>query len=101
MSADAMNDQSPLAKPARPSAQDLFTPEQRRRNLVLGGLLGLLVLVMIASEMLMFKAYGFPKDPDEVERLQHRSPASDAFAPRTEPPPPPTAAPTTQTQGSR
>jgi hypothetical protein len=89
-------DQSPGAKPARPPAQG-FTPEQRRRNLVLGSLLGILVLVMIVSEMLMFKANGFPKDPDEMERLQHRT-VTDAPAP---PPAPAPAAPQSPTQGSR
>ena len=70
----------------------LFTPEQRRRNVILGSLLGVLVILMIVSEILMFKANGFPKDPDEWDRLQHRTANPDAAAPppsqnQTSPPP--------------
>ncbi len=68
--------------PADSDREPLFTPEQRRRNLILGSLLGLLVIVMIASEMLMFRTNGFPKDPDEWDRLQHRSMNADGAAPK-------------------
>jgi hypothetical protein len=60
----------------------LFTPEQRRRNIILGSLLGLLVIVMIVSEIAMFQANGFPKDPDEWDRLQHRSTNADGSVPQ-------------------
>ena len=63
--------------PTGTDREPLFTPEQRKRNIVLGSLLGLLVIVMIASEMLMFKTNGFPKDPDEWDRLQHRTMNAD------------------------
>ena len=48
----------------------LFTPEQRRRNLVLGSLLGLLSLVLMVTFMIIFIRNGLPKDPVEWKRLQ-------------------------------
>ncbi len=55
-----------------------ITPEQRRRNLVLGLLLGAFSLVLTVTFMIIFKRNGFPKDPAEWDRMQVKQAASDA-----------------------
>lgn len=50
------------------------TPEQRRRNIVLGLILGGIVLGMIVAFILTFRRHGLPKDPEVWKRLtQERS----------------------------
>ncbi len=62
-------------------AASALTPEQRRRNLVLGSLLGLLTLVLIGTFMIIFSRNGLPKDPATWNRLQQQT-APDAGAER-------------------
>lgn len=52
-----------------------FTPEQRRRNLVLGLLLGGFVLASIVAFMASFSRNGLPKSPSEVKRREARAQA--------------------------
>ncbi len=68
-----------------------FTPEQRRRNAVLGSLLGLLSLVLMVSFIILFKRNGFPKDPDEWKRLQAQQQAERADQQQAAPAAPPAA----------
>jgi hypothetical protein len=58
--------------------EPLHTPEQRRRNLVLGSLLGVLSLVITAAFIVVFTRNGFPKDPQEWQRLQAQRQAQGA-----------------------
>ena len=62
--------------------QSPITPEQRRRNLVLGLLLGAFSLVLTVTFMIIFKRNGFPKDPTEWDRMQVKQATSDAHAER-------------------
>jgi hypothetical protein len=63
MSADA----SPLPPERLPGDP---TPEQRRRNAVLGSLLLAFVIVLTGTWMIVFKRNGLPKDPQEAKRLE-------------------------------
>jgi hypothetical protein len=58
-----------------------FTPEQRRRNAVLGSLLGALVLVLLITWMIIFTRHGLPQDPEEVKRLHAQGQAQQAQQP--------------------
>jgi uncharacterized membrane protein required for colicin V production len=49
---------------------DPITPDQRRRNRVLGLLLGALSLVLMVTFMIIFSRNGLPKDPAEWNRQQ-------------------------------
>jgi hypothetical protein len=55
-----------------------FTPEQRRRNAVLGLLLAALVLVLMVTWMIIFSRHGLPQDPQEAKRLHAQGQAEQA-----------------------
>ncbi|HEV8176546.1 MAG TPA: hypothetical protein VGP44_02545 [Gemmatimonadales bacterium] len=48
---------------------ELSTPEQRRRNRILGWLLGAFVLAVVVGFMVLFTRRGLPKNPEVAERL--------------------------------
>jgi hypothetical protein len=57
---------------------DPLTPEQRRRNVVLGLALGALSLALMVGFIILFSNRGLPKDPKEWKRLQAEQAAKQA-----------------------
>ncbi len=55
-----------------------ISPELRRRNLVLGGLLGALAILLTALFVVIFIKNGLPKDPGEWRRLEAHQQAESA-----------------------
>ncbi len=52
-----------------PTTPELSTPEQRRRNRILGWLLGAFVVAIVVGFMVLFTSRGLPKNPEVAERL--------------------------------
>ncbi|MBA3685169.1 MAG: hypothetical protein H0W72_08015 [Planctomycetes bacterium] len=69
---------------------ELSTPEQRRRNVILGWKLGALVIAIVIGFMVLFTSRGLPKTPKVAERMLREESANDL-------PPTPAPAPSTPT----
>jgi hypothetical protein len=51
----------------------MTTPTQNRRNWVLGGIIGALVLAQVVTFIILFSRNGLPKDPDVYQEQQARA----------------------------